>query len=118
VITARCDNSKKRVVCLGRGLPALRTAFARTLVVMSDRDTPPARKRVTPRRTARWRAIGWLPASHTGVWLAATAIWTLVAMLNAALGWPMIRTLAPALLLLAVGAAESYRLRRRASVGA
>jgi hypothetical protein len=84
---------------------------------MSDRDTPPARKPTT-KRVRPWRAIAWLPASHTGVWLAATAIWTVVAMANAALGWPMIRTLAPAVLLLIVGAAESYRLRRRASVGA
>jgi hypothetical protein len=60
------------------------------------------------------RALRWLPGSHGEVWVAAMAIWLLVAMLNAAFGWPMVRTLAPAVLLAAIGAAESLRLRRRA----
>jgi len=82
---------------------------------MSDPDTSPAPRRRVQRpaqRPAPWRALRWLPASHGEVWLAATAVWLLVAMLNAALGWPMIRTLAPAVLLAVVGAAESMRLRR------
>jgi hypothetical protein len=75
---------------------------------MNEPETPPARKRPAP-----WRVLRWLPASHGEVWLAATTIWVLVAMVNAALGWPMYRTLAPAMLLAIVGAAESRRLRRR-----
>lgn len=75
---------------------------------MSEPETPPARKRPAP-----WRVLRWLPASHGEVWAAAAAIWLLVAMLNAALGWPMVRTLAPALLLAVVGMAESRRLWRR-----
>lgn len=76
---------------------------------MSEPQTPPA-----PKRPAPWRALRWLPGSHGEVWVAATAIWLLVAMLNAAIGWPMIRTLAPAMLLALVGVAESHRLRRGA----
>jgi hypothetical protein len=75
---------------------------------MRQTQKPPApqRKRLAPLR--------WLPASHGEVWLAATSVWVLLAMLNAVIGWPMIRTVAPAVLLAAVGLAESMRLRRRA----
>jgi hypothetical protein len=76
---------------------------------MSEPETPPARKRPAP-----WRVLRWLPASHVEVWAAATTIWVLVVMLNAALGWSMFRTLAPAMLLAVVGAAESHRIRRHA----
>jgi hypothetical protein len=75
---------------------------------MSEPRTPPAGKRPAP-----LRALRWLPASHGEVWLAATTIWVVLALVNAAIGWPMIRTVAPALLLAVVGAAESHRLRRR-----
>ncbi|HEY1624099.1 MAG TPA: hypothetical protein VGG16_09895 [Streptosporangiaceae bacterium] len=75
---------------------------------MSKRETTPAAERRTP-----WRALRWLPASHSEVWAVAIAIWLLVAMINAAIGWPMIRTLAPAMLLAVVAVAESHRLRRR-----
>jgi ABC-type branched-subunit amino acid transport system permease subunit len=77
---------------------------------MSEPDTSPV-----PKRRAPWRALRWLPGSHGEVWLAATSVWLVVAMLNAVLGWPMLRTLAPAVLLAVIGAAESLRLRRRAS---
>jgi len=70
---------------------------------MSERETSPVPK---------WRALRWLPASHGEVWAAATAVWLLLAIVNAVIGWPMIRTLAPALLLMLVGAVESRRLRR------
>jgi hypothetical protein len=76
---------------------------------MSERKTSP----VPPGRPP-WRALRWLPASHGEVWVAAAVIWLLVAMLNAAMGWPVTRTLAPALLLAVVGAVESHRVRRRA----
>ena len=75
---------------------------------MSEPRTPAG-----PKRPALWRALRWLPGSHGEVWVAATAIWLLVAIVNAAIGWPMIRTLAPAMLLAVVGAAESHRLRHR-----
>jgi hypothetical protein len=77
---------------------------------MSEPQKPPAPQR---KRQAQLRALRWLPASHGEVWLAATTVWVLLAMLNAAIGWPMLRTVAPAVLLAAVGLAESMRLRRR-----
>jgi predicted membrane-bound mannosyltransferase len=76
---------------------------------MSEPQTPPVPKRPSPSRTLRW-----LPASHREVWAAAAVIWLLLAVLTAAVGWSVIRTLAPAALLAVVGAVESHRLRRRA----